>query len=75
MLTLSTIKGYIQTKRSISLLELAKHFSASIEDIQMLMLHLIKKGIVGETRLKKNCGTTCQQCQLANVILYQWMID
>lgn len=72
-LTLSELKKYLKSKSQVSLEELSKVFLESVGTIEPMICHFIHKGCVMEKRMTARCGTSCQQCQLANAVYYTWI--
>lgn len=75
MLSLVNLKQYIQKNKSCSLKQLSQFLQEEEIQIQMLIQHLIKKGLVCERRLTSKCGSQCQRCEFSVTVLYEWVAN
>ena len=71
-MTLSALKQYIQSKPQVTLTELSSEFQEPAETIQCMLQHFIHKGYLKECRMTPKCGSVCQQCQFATMVIYRW---
>lgn len=72
MLTLSTLKQYLQAKHAATLAEISLSFAEEASVVECMLMHFIKRGQVKCIRKTVHCGTTCHQCAFATTDVYEW---
>ena len=70
---LSELKKYIKLRKSQSLAEISKNFDVATDILQDMLQLLMRKGQVRMCTKKAACGTKCQQCSLAERVVYEWV--
>ncbi|MES9935463.1 MAG: FeoC-like transcriptional regulator [Sedimenticola sp.] len=70
---LSEIKQYLQQRGHASLSDIATHFDSEPDAVRGMLETWIRKGKVRKRMSNSACGTSCSQCDEANVEIYEWI--
>lgn len=73
MSLLQTIREILSAKKRLSLNALAKACSSTTDDIEAQLCFYLHKGLVKKKNLRLPCGTSCQQCDLSALVIYEWV--
>ena len=73
MSLLQNIREILSTKKRVSLNALAKACGTTTDDVEAQLCFYLHKGLVRKKNLRLPCGTTCQQCDLSALVIYEWV--
>ncbi|MCD6046098.1 MAG: FeoC like transcriptional regulator [Gammaproteobacteria bacterium] len=73
MSLLQHIRDTLSAKKRLSLTALASACSCTTEDVEAQLCFYLHKGLVRKKNLRLPCGTTCQQCDLSALVIYEWV--
>jgi hypothetical protein len=73
MSLLQKIRDKLSQQKRLSLTALARACDASQEDIIAHLQFYLHKGWVCKKELGKACHTTCAQCDLSALVVYEWV--
>ena len=69
---LQHIRDILSAKKRLSLTALAKACGTSTDDVEAQLCFYLHKGLVKKKNLRLPCGTSCQQCDLSALVIYEW---
>lgn len=69
---LQSIRGALCAQKRLSLTALAKACSATTDDVEAQLCFYLHKGLVRKKNLRLPCGSSCQQCDLSALVIYEW---
>jgi predicted ArsR family transcriptional regulator len=69
---LSQISSYLAERGQATLADIALHFDADPEAVRGMLDHWVRKGRVEQRKVEAACGTSCQRCDPAAMVLYIW---
>lgn len=73
MSLLQTIRATLSAQKRLSLQALAKACGTTTEDVEACVCFYVHKGLVRKKNLRLPCGTSCQQCDLSALVVYEWV--
>ncbi|MCD6055862.1 MAG: FeoC like transcriptional regulator [Gammaproteobacteria bacterium] len=75
MLSLLTLKNYLQKQQRVSLQQLALQFKEDSALIEGMLSHFIRKGQLRECRCEITACKRCPlQCRKQTVISFEWLM-
>lgn len=72
-MSLLAIKSYMQQVKTASLAGLCQIFNRDVETVRCLLSHWINKGKMRQCKKTPACGTSCTQCPVAMIEIYEWV--
>lgn len=73
MNVLTQLRTVLSTQKRLSLNALAKACDTTVDEIESAVCFYVHKGCVRKKNLRLSCGTTCQQCDLSALVIYEWV--
>ena len=73
MSLLQHLRTILSSQKRASLQTLAKACHTSTEEVEAQICFYLHKGLVQKKNLRMPCGSTCQQCDLSSLVIYEWV--
>ncbi len=70
---LQQIRDKLSQQKRLSLTALARACNTSVDDMDAHLQFYVHKGWVCKKELGKGCQTTCGQCDLSALVVYEWV--
>ncbi len=74
MSLLQHIRELLSAKQCLSLNALAKACNTSTEEVETQVCFYLHQGKVRKKNLRLPCKSTCLQCDLSALVLYEWVV-